>query len=183
MPRIRPIHGKLGGVLLLAGMLVGAALLVGLLGKPSERDGEGDSRRAWSLGLVGAMTCSLLVGCCTVATDSPSRRPQPPVAAPTMAGADDAGSDAGSTAEEVDERVGQACNAGSKRTEGRSGRTNTGVTARSLPAPMRAVEEEAASDELLSEISRFVDSVPFGRINSGDSCSESERRKLDTLEA
>ena len=67
--------------------------------------------------------------------------------------------------------------------EGRSGRTNTGVAARSLPAPMRAVEEEAVSDELLSEMTRFVASVPFGRINSGDSCSDSERTPLDSLEA
>ena len=63
---------------------------------------------------------------------------------------------------------------------GHGGRTSKGVTARALPAPMSVPEAGAVSDELLPELTRFMEAVPFGRINS-DPSSESER-PLDAME-
>ena len=91
---------NLGIALIVAGLLMGAALLAGLLvasteaeeGEEGEESEADATRRAWSLVLVSAMACSLLVGGCTVAAYPPSRRPRrprrPPKAAEGSVGGD-----------------------------------------------------------------------------------------------
>lgn len=176
LPEGRPSRLKLGAALFVAGLLVGAALLAGLLRAPAEAEsgeegensGADGTRRAWSLGLVGAMASALLIGGCTVAASSPTRRARPPMAAPVgTAGGDDESSFGYDAMAEPAEPAGGGL--GSATPEGCGGTTMAGLAAPVLPAPTCVQDGSDGADGgdgLFSDLSRFMQAVPFSRLTS-----------------
>ena len=161
-PGARTGRGKLGGVLFVAGLLVGAALLAVMTGAPPEDEAD-DRRQAWLLGLVIAMASSVLVGAgCAIATCKPSRRPRPPTAAPPLA---DSGEDADSEADWEEDSDSLYDRAHSER---RCTTTIMGVAATALPAPISAAQQEVAGDEMFGELSTFMKALPFSRLEASE---------------